>query len=101
MSISANIGAHDSELIASSAAAWASSIVFHQTTSIQRSPSASYASSRETNPGCALIQVDTGSTVPSSCSRDTRSRSLNTTSSMTFGADDAIACLLSVLAVTC
>jgi len=41
MSISANIGAHDSEVIARSAAARASSSVFHQTTSIQRSPSAS------------------------------------------------------------
>ena len=37
-SMSANIGAHDYELIATSAAACASSLVFHQITSIQRSP---------------------------------------------------------------
>ena len=47
MSISASIGAHESELIASSAAAWASAMLFHQTTSIQRSPSPSWESSRE------------------------------------------------------
>ena len=41
LSISANIGAHDSEVIARFTAACASSIVFHQTTSIQRSPSTS------------------------------------------------------------
>src|SRR5688500_3495081 len=81
---SQNICTHDSDDITSAATALASAIDLHQRTSIHRSPSASCASSRETNPGCRPIHDETPSTVPRNCSRETPSLSLNTTSSSTF-----------------
>lgn len=90
LSEQANIGAHEAEVIAAAAAAWASSIVRHQIRSIQRSPSASYESSREMNPCCCLIQLETASPVASSRSCEIPSLSLKTTSSRTLSRDEAI-----------